>query len=37
MKSLRRHGNETATELTLTPVAPDGTPGEPATCSMNWV
>ncbi|MEV0116701.1 hypothetical protein AB0H77_26230 [Streptomyces sp. NPDC050844] len=37
VKSLRRQGNEAATELTLTPVAPDGTPGEPATCSMNWV
>ncbi|TGB13571.1 hypothetical protein [Streptomyces sp. MZ04] len=37
VKSLRRHGNEAATELTLTPVAPDGTPGEPAACSMNWV
>ncbi|WP_344518567.1 endo-beta-N-acetylglucosaminidase [Streptomyces rectiviolaceus] len=37
VKSLRRRGGEAATELALTPVAPDGTRGEPSTTLMNWL
>ncbi|MEV0318544.1 hypothetical protein ACIBKX_10085 [Streptomyces sp. NPDC050658] len=36
VKALRRREGEASTELTLTPVAPDGTPGESATVHVDW-
>ncbi|MFG2648765.1 hypothetical protein [Streptomyces sp. NPDC048436] len=36
VKSLRRRGEEPSAELTLTPVAPDGTRGQSATACLNF-